>query len=344
MMDPKKYNILTLCFLLLSISKFSWAEEKPKILIASTVVPESVLELLKSKCALILIKKESKNHILSKVQGVHGIFWATKTHLDKEIIDTAGPNLTTVCTMSAGYDHIDTKTLKLKGIKFANTPGVLNAAVADTAVLLALAASRRLHEGRVDMESGNWKNGLQTRLGIDISGSIVGIIGFGGIGQAIAKRLAPFEVSQFLYTGHSEKPEAKSLKAKLVDLETLNKEADFIFISCPLNNETKGMINKDFFGKTKKTAVLVNIARGEIVVQKDLIKALKRGKIFAAGLDVMTPEPLPSDSELLKLPNVVLTPHIGSATKKTREQMAELTAHNMLRGLGGENMITPVNL
>lgn len=141
-------------------------------------------------------------------------------------------------------------------------------------------------------------------LGQDIAGSTVGIIGLGGIGQSIVKRLKAFNVGQFLYTGHREKPEGKNLDAKFVDLETLNRQSDYIIISCPLNDETRGCINKDFFSKTKQTAVLVNVSRGEIVDQEALIEALKEGNLFAAGLDVMTPEPLPDNHELLRLPNV----------------------------------------
>ncbi|KAG5882982.1 hypothetical protein JTB14_026440, partial [Gonioctena quinquepunctata] len=134
----------------------------------------------------------------------------------------------------------------------------------------------------------------------------------------------------------------KELGAKFVSLDTLIKDSDFVIMAAPLTNETTGMCNDDFFSKMKKTAVFVNISRGQVVDQPALIKALKNETIFAAGLDVMVPEPLPPNHEFLKLPNLVLLPHLGSATRETRNGMSLLTAQNILRGLGGEEMFTPV--
>ncbi|XP_019872055.1 glyoxylate reductase/hydroxypyruvate reductase isoform X2 [Aethina tumida] len=315
---------------------------RPKILMSNPTTPQIAFDILSQKCELIRVEHETKDEILSKVPGVDALFWATKIPLDKDIIEAAGPQMKTVGTMSAGVNHIDLAELKKRGIRLGNTPEVLNDAVADIAVLLALAASRRLHEGFLKIQQGQWKPNQQWMLGQDISGSTVGIIGLGGIGQTILKRLRPFGVSKFLYTGHKEKPEGTQLGAHFVDLDSLANESDFIIVACPLTDETRGILGRDFFSKTKSNAVFVNIARGEIVDQDALVNALKTGKIFAAGLDVMTPEPLPTDSELLTLPNVVLLPHLGSATKKTRDAMAELTANNILRGLGGEEMFTPV--
>ncbi|CAH0564752.1 unnamed protein product [Brassicogethes aeneus] len=315
---------------------------RPTVLMSSPTIPKIAFDLLETRCNLVRTTTDSKNEILEKVKGVDAIFWASHLPLNKEVLENAGSQMKTIGTMSAGFNHIDIGELKSRGIKLGNTPEVLNDGVADVAVLLALGASRRLQEGRLKIENNEWNSHNQWMLGQDISGSTVGIIGLGGIGQAIVKRLKPFNVAKFIYTGHKEKPEGKTLGAHFVDLETLNKESDFIIVACPLNDETRGMINDDFLSKTKKTAVLVNISRGDVVNQEALIKALKEDRLFAAGLDVMTPEPLPSNHELLKMPNVVLMPHLGSATKKTRDAMAELTAQNILRGLGGEPMLTPV--
>lgn len=316
---------------------------RPKVLISNPTVPQIAFDLLQNYVDIIKIENDTtKEEILSKVKGVDAIYWASRLKLDKEIIEAAGPQMKTVGTMSAGYNHIDVEELKKRGIHLGNTPVVLNNAVADMAILLALAASRRLHEGRLKIENNKWQPHNQWMLGQDIAGSTVGIIGLGGIGQAIVKRLKPFLVKEFIYTGHREKEEGKQLEAKFVSLDTLAKESDFVIVSCPLNSETEGMCNADFFSKMKKTAVFVNISRGNVVDQPALVKALKEGQIFAAGLDVMTPEPLPPDDELLKLPNAVIIPHLGSATQKTRDAMAELTAQNILRGVGGEEMFTPV--
>ncbi|XP_060522960.1 glyoxylate reductase/hydroxypyruvate reductase-like [Cylas formicarius] len=318
---------------------------RPKVLISNPSVPAAALELLKEKCDLIVSPSDEKNSILNLVEGVEAIFWATHVKLDNEIIEKAGAQLKLIASMSAGYNHVDLKELKKRGIKLSNTPGVLSNAVADIAMLLALGTSRRLTEGRFHIERGTWgadTNNTQWMLGTDLEGSTVGIVGLGGIGQAIAKRLKGFDVARILYTGHREKSEGASLGAQFVDLDVLTKESDFIFLSAPLTNETMNMCNGTFFSKMRRTAILINVSRGQLVDQAALIGALKEGQIFAVGLDVMVPEPLPIDSELLKLPNVVLTPHLGSATVNTRNAMAQLTAKNILLALEGEELLTPV--
>ncbi|KAJ3644704.1 hypothetical protein Zmor_022414 [Zophobas morio] len=316
--------------------------QRPKVLMTNPSIPQVAFDILERQCEVIRTKDYTRASILEKAAGVDALFWATSQKLDAEILDKAGPQMKTVGTMSAGVNHIDVPELKKRGVKLGNTTGVLNDAVADIAVLLALGASRRLHEGRLKIEKNEWTPGLTWMLGKDIVGSTVGIVGLGGIGQAIVKRLKGFSVGKFLYTGHREKPEGTDLGCTFVSLDTLVKESDFVIVSCPLTSETKLMFNDGIFGKMKSSAVFVNISRGDVVDQDALVRALKGGKIFAAGLDVMTPEPLPPDNELAKLPNVVLIPHLGSATENTRNAMAELTAQNILRGLGGEEMFTPV--
>ncbi|XP_066246911.1 glyoxylate reductase/hydroxypyruvate reductase-like [Euwallacea similis] len=317
-----------------------------KVFISNPTVPKVAMELLKSKCEVITTTSYDRIAVLKGIVGVDALLWATHEKLDKELLDAAGPQLKVVGAMSAGINNIDLNELKQRGIKLGNTPVVLNNAVADIAIGLALGASRRFTEGRKHIEESTWPSHFNTQwmLGRDITGSTVGIVGFGGIGQTIAKRLKGFDVAKMLYTGHKEKPEGQKLGATFVDLNTLTQNSDFIFLSAPLNNETLHMCNADFFKKMKKTGVLINVARGPLVDQDALITALKTGEIFAAGLDVMTPEPMNPDNELLKLPNVFVTPHIGSATENTRNAMAELTAQNILRGLGGEEMFTPVHL
>ncbi|EFA08834.1 glyoxylate reductase/hydroxypyruvate reductase-like [Tribolium castaneum] len=314
----------------------------PKILITNPTVPQIALDILGRNCELIHTKDDKRESILEKVSGVDAILWATKVNLDVEILDKAGPQMKTVGAMSAGVNNIDVPELKKRGIRLGNTPEILDDAVADVAVLLALGAARRLHEGRLKIEKNQWTPGLTWMLGQDVRGSTVGIVGLGGIGQAVVKRMKGFSVSKFLYTGHREKSEGKELGCHFVSLETLVKDSDFVVVSCPLTPETRQMFNDSIFDKMKKTAVFVNVSRGEVVDQDALIRALKAGKIFAAGLDVMTPEPLPADHELVKLPNVVLLPHLGSATEFTRNGMAEVTAHNILRGIAGEEMFAEV--
>ncbi|KAL1497857.1 hypothetical protein ABEB36_008742 [Hypothenemus hampei] len=315
-----------------------------KVVVANPSVPKIAYDILQKHCDIKTSTVFSRASILQDVVGADALFWASKIRVDKELLDAAGPQLKVIGTMSVGYDQFDIDELKARGIKFGNTPAVLNNAVANIAVMLAIAASRRFTEGRKHIEEGTWINYFNTQwmLGQDLTGSTIGIIGLGQIGQAIAKRLKGFDVGNILYTGHKEKPEGIELGAKFVNLDNLIRESDFIFLAAPLNNQTYQMCNSDFFSKTKKTAVLVNISRGQLVDQEALITALKTGRLFAAGLDVMTPEPLNTDNELIKLNNVVLTPHVGSATNDTRNAMAELTAKNILRALGGAEMFTPV--
>ncbi|ENN70525.1 glyoxylate reductase/hydroxypyruvate reductase isoform X2 [Dendroctonus ponderosae] len=317
-----------------------------KILIANPTVPQIAYKLLADKYEVTTSTSHDRAAILKDVRGVDALFWATHNRIDKEILDAAGPQLKVIGTMSVGYNHIDLEEVKARGIKLSNTPNVLNGAVADIAMLLALAAARRYPEGRQHIERGTWVKEFDTQwmLGQDIAGSTIGIVGLGRIGQTIAKRLQGFDAHKILYTGHKEKPQAKDLGYEFVNLDELARRSDFIFLSAPLTNETMNMCNEAFFAKMKKNGILINISRGQLVDQDALIAALKAGRIFAAGLDVMIPEPLNTDSELLKLPNVVLTPHIGSATGNTRNAMAKLTAENILAGLAGEELISPVPL
>jgi glyoxylate/hydroxypyruvate reductase len=315
-----------------------------KVLVTNPTVPDKGTKLLAEKgCQVIQISNESREEVIRHVKGVDAILWASGLHLDKEILDVAGPQLKAIGLMSAGYNHIDVVEVKKREIKISNTPSPLTDAVADVAVLLTLAAARRLHEARLNMESDEWgQKDWKWMLGQDITNSTVGVIGLGNIGQAIVKRLKGFNVEQFLYTGHKEKKEGIALRAKFVSLNTLLQDSDFVIVVVPLTAETQGMCNEEFFSKMKKSAVFVNVSRGTVVDQPALIKALKNGTIFAAGLDVMTPEPLPSDHELMTLPNVVLLPHLGSATNHTRANMAIMAAQNILNALAGEEMISPI--
>lgn len=188
--------------------------------------------------------------------------------------------------------------------------------------------------------SGGWTTWKPLWMcGYGLSGSTVGIIGLGRIGQAVARRLKPFGVKNFLYTGSRPRPEnAAEFQAEFVPLTKLAQESDFVVVTCALTPDTQGMCNKDFFSRMKKTSVFINTSRGAVVNQEDLYDALVGGQIAAAGLDVTTPEPLPTDHPLLKLRNCVILPHIGSATYATRSTMAVLAADNLLAGLRGEPM------
>ena len=279
----------------------------------------------------------------AKPGGLCALFWWSKVNVDEELLDAAGPNLKAVCTMSSGLDKLDLDAIRKRGILIGNTLHVLDDSVANVAVGLVLSATRRFHEGRRIIESGVWVLGGSTDspqwlLGHDLAGSTVGIVGFGGVGSAIANKLRAFDVGRIVYSGRTDKPNARELGAERVPLADLLRESDIVVAACPYSPETHMMFNADAFKQMKKEATFVNVGRGLLVDQDALISALKTGEIFAAGLDVMTPEPLPPDHPLLKLPNAVVIPHMGSATYRTRETMAVLTAQNILAALNGEPM------
>ncbi|KFQ96824.1 Glyoxylate reductase/hydroxypyruvate reductase, partial [Nipponia nippon] len=252
----------------------------------------------------------------------------------------AGPGLKVISTLSVGFDHLSLEEIKKRGIRVGYTPDVLTDATAELSVALLLAACRRLPEAVEQVKNGGWTTWKPLWMcGYGLSDSTVGIIGLGRIGQAVARRLKPFGVKRFLYTGSRPKPEsAAEFEAEFVPLTRLAEESDFIVVTCALTPATEGMCNKEFFGRMKKTSVFINTSRGAVVNQEDLYNALAHGQIAAAGLDVTTPEPLPTDHPLLSLKNCVILPHIGSATYATRSTMAVLAANNLLAGLRGEPM------
>ncbi|XP_075980124.1 glyoxylate reductase/hydroxypyruvate reductase-like [Anticarsia gemmatalis] len=318
-----------------------------RVLIVNNTYPAAGLELLNEKVQATVLpyaeyEPESLPTIEKTIPGYDALIWNTRHKLTAKILDLAGPQLKVVSAMASGTDHIDVEELKRRGIVLGNTPKVLDNAVADITVGLMIAAARRFKDGVHDLESGNWKYGVQWCLGQDIAGSTVGIVGFGGIGQALVRRLRGFDVARFIYSGRTDKPEAKELGVERVPLEQLLKESDYVCLCCPLTPETRHLINADTLKLMKNTSVLVNIARGEVVDQTALYNALKDKQIFAAGLDVVTPEPLPKDHPLVSLPNCYILPHMGSATIKTRDDMATIAAQNVLLGLDGKPMLFPM--
>jgi lactate dehydrogenase-like 2-hydroxyacid dehydrogenase len=224
-----------------------------------------------------------------------------------------------------------------------NTPGVLTDATADLTVALLLGTARQLVQGAEAVKAGCWKTWEPMGYtGPDVYGSTVGIVGMGRIGQAVARRLAGFNTRILYHDPHCESIPYE-LGAECVDLDVLLAESDFVTLHTPLTPETNGMFNAEKFKKMKPTAALINTSRGEVVNQDDLLAALRDGVIAYAGLDVTTPEPLPADHPLLDLSNVIILPHIGSASIPAREKMSTMAAENLLAGLKGERLPTCVN-
>ncbi|MFK7804618.1 MAG: 2-hydroxyacid dehydrogenase [Anaerolineae bacterium] len=255
--------------------------------------------------------------------------------VDSALLQSA-PNLKVVSQMAVGVDNIDLEACRVRGIPVGNTPGVLVDATADVAMTLLLATARGLPQAAADAREGRWGtwNPVQW-LGADLAGSTLGIVGMGAIGQATARRAKAFGM-KIVYHSRSRYFSIESeLSAEKVPFADLLKQSDFVSLHTPLTAETKHIIAADALKTMKKSAILINTARGGVVDQDALIHALQTGSIQAAGLDVTTPEPLPTASALFSLPNCIVLPHIGSATQRTRRRMAELACENLLLGLEG---------
>lgn len=285
-----------------------------------------------------------KPELLKAVIGLDALFCTLNDKIDAELLAAAGSKLKTIGTMSVGYDHIDIAACKQHGIRIGYTPDVLTDATAELTVALLLATSRRLLEANREVYNGGWQAWSPNYMcGRGLKGSTVGIVGFGRIGFEVAKRIYPFKPGRIVYFNRSAKDEwANEIDAKQVDFNQLLAESDFVIVTVALTQDTKQLFNSEAFAKMKSTAIFVNTSRGGIVDQDALYEALKTNQIQAAGLDVSTPEPLPLDSPLLKLPNLVMLPHIGSADIETRKEMSRITAVNIIAGLKGEQMIAEV--
>ena len=256
----------------------------------------------------------------------------------------AGRRLRIVAQMAVGYDNVDVAAATERGILVTNTPGVLTETTADLAFALLLAAARRVVEGDRLARTGGWKSWHPSfLLGQDVHGATLGIVGLGQIGQAVARRARGFDM-RILYHDRTRHVEAEAgLSAEFVDLEHLLRESDFVSLHVPLSPETRHLIGGRELALMKPTAVLVNAARGPVVDQQALYEALRERRIAAAGLDVMEVEPIPVDDPLLTLDNVVITPHVGSASVATRAKMAEMAVESILQALRGELPVRCVN-
>ncbi len=256
------------------------------------------------------------------------------------------PKLRATSTISVGYDNFDVDALNDRKILLMHTPTVLTETVADTMMALVLSTARRVVEVAERVKAGEWTKGIGPDwFGIDVHHKTLGIVGMGRIGLALAQRAHFGFGMPILYNARRHHTEAEErFGARYCELDTLLEEADFVCLVLPLTNETHHMIGADQFARMKSSAIFINAGRGPVVDEKALIAALKNGDIHAAGLDVFEQEPLPVDSELLSLPNVVALPHIGSATHETRYNMAACAVDNLIDALNGKvekNCVNP---
>ncbi|MBK9208365.1 MAG: D-glycerate dehydrogenase [Anaerolineales bacterium] len=282
----------------------------------------------------------TRTQLIEHARGADGLLCLLTDKIDGDLMDAIGPQLKIISNFAVGVDNIDVSAATARGIPVGNTPGVLTDATADQAFALMMSAGRRITEAERFLRAGNWVTWQPSLLlGADFAGATLGIIGFGRIGQAVAKRAQGFDMRVLYYSPNAQ----PAYGAQSVDLDTLVRESDFISVHVPLKPETRHLVNADFLAKMKPNAVLVNTARGGVLDQTALYNALKSNQIFAAALDVTDPEPLPMDSPLLELENCVIVPHLGSASKKTRDMMSLLAAQNLIAGLKGERLPNCVN-
>jgi glyoxylate reductase len=278
------------------------------------------------------------------VAGCDGLVSLLTDRIDGPLLDAA-PRLKVVSNYAVGFNNVDVKAATERGVCVGNTPGVLTDATADMAFCLLIAAARRVVEGHAYSLSGRWKTWEPLgHLGQDLVGRTLGVVGMGRIGFALARRCrAGWDMKVLYHDVYRNEAAENTLGARQVEFDTLLRESDFVSIHTDLNEKTRGLFNAAAFVRMKRTAVLVNTARGPVVDQKALYDALKAGIIFAAGLDVTDPEPPDPNDPLLKLPNLIIAPHIASATVGTRNAMAEICANNLIAGLTGQPLQAWVN-
>ena len=321
--------------------------DRPRVLV-TRVMPDEGLDPIRAACEMDLWEDEvppPRDELLRRVAGVDGLLSLLTDRVDDELLDAAGPQLKVVSNFAVGFDNIDVPACTRRGILAGNTPGVLTETTADLAFALLMAAARRIPEAVDYVRHGRWRTwGPMLLMGVDVHGATLGIVGFGRIGRELARRGRGFGMRILYHDVHPATPEEEAeLGATRVELDELLATSDFVSLHVNLTDETQHLIDDAALASMKPTAVLVNTSRGPVVDHDALERALRGGSIFAAGLDVTDPEPLPADHPLVALPNCVVVPHIASASRVTRGKMAAMAAANLLAGVRGERLPTPVN-
>jgi glyoxylate reductase len=310
----------------------------------SRKLPQPVMDRLGAECDLTVWPETTampRELLLRDAVGRRGLVTLLTERVDDELLDAAGPDLLVVANYAVGFDNIDVAACSRRGVLVSNTPDVLTEATADMTWALLMAAARRVAEGDRFLRTGQpWIWGPEMLLGQDVHGRTLGVIGFGRIGRAVARRATGFGMRVLYYDPVA--PPAGTAAAEPVSLDELVATADFVSVHVSLSPETHHLIDATRLRQMKPTAVLVNAARGPVVDERALAEALDAGEIFAAGLDVFEHEPA-VDPGLLAHPRAVVVPHLGSATVDTRLAMGMLAADNLLAGLGGRRPPTLVN-
>ncbi|CAI8712904.1 glyoxylate/hydroxypyruvate reductase GhrB [Kosakonia quasisacchari] len=319
---------------------------KPSIILYKAL-PDDLLQHLETHFTVTRVanlKPETVAQHADAFASAQGLLGSSEK-VDSELLEKM-PQLRATSTISVGYDNFDVDALNARKILLMHTPTVLTETVADTMMALVLSSARRVVEVAERVKAGEWTSGIGADwFGIDVHHKTLGIIGMGRIGLALAQRAHFGFGMPILYNARRHHTEAEErFQARYCDLETLLKESDFVCLVLPLTDETHHLIGKAQFEMMKKSAIFINAGRGPVVDEAALVEALQNGEIHAAGLDVFEQEPLPVDSPLLSLPNVVALPHIGSATHETRYNMAECAVENLIDALNGKvekNCVNP---
>jgi glyoxylate reductase len=320
-------------------------DERPRVLLTHPILDPGP-RLLEEACEVVRFPEGQpleEADIRRAAEGCQGILSQVMDPIGDQVLST--PGLRIVSNVAVGYDNIDVDTATRHDVMVTNTPGVLTSTTADFAFALLMAAGRRVAEGDRYLRAGRFKGwAIDMMLGQDLHGATLGLIGVGRIGGAVARRARGFDMRILYSDSVALPPEVEiELGAKRVDLDRLLEESDFVSLHVPLTPDTHHLISTDQLGRMKSTAVLVNTSRGPVVDEEALATALREGQIFAAGLDVFEREP-DVHAALLELDNVVLTPHIASASGRTRSEMCEMAVQDLIAGLRGErpkNLLNP---
>jgi glyoxylate reductase len=318
---------------------------KPKVFATHSLF-DAARKILNESCEMEYWAKPERpprEEVLRRVKDKDGLICLLTEKVNEELLKAA-PKLRVAANVAVGFDNIDVAACTKRGVAATNTPGVLDETTADFAWTLMMAVARRLGEAEALARSGNWKNwDLDQLVGTDVWGKILGIVGFGRIGRAVARRASGFQM-RVIYTDAVRAPETveKELKAEFREMDALLAESDFISLHVPLLPETRGLFNAPKFHRMKPTAFLINTSRGPVVDEAALVAALEDGEIAGAGLDVYESEPLIRSG--LKRANVVLAPHVASASLETRTKMACIAAENVVSLFAGKrppNILNP---
>ncbi|MBM4407706.1 MAG: D-glycerate dehydrogenase [Chloroflexi bacterium] len=321
--------------------------DRPRVFV-SRRIPDEGLDLILAAADATIWPDEMpppRGELLRSIEGMDGVLALLTDRVDAEFLDRAGPQLKVVSNYAVGFDNIVVPEATARGVAVGNTPGALTETTADLAFALLMAAGRRVAEGDRYVRAGKWKTwGPLLLLGTDVWGATIGIVGFGRIGQAMARRARGFNMTVLFHDVMDPPADVVAeIGAQRVPLDELFSRSDFVSLHTNLTAETRHLVNEERLRSMKPTAVLVNSSRGPVVDQRALYRALSEGWILGAGLDVTDPEPMPVDEPLLTLENCLVVPHIASASRATRAKMAVMAAENLLAGVRGERLPTPVN-